>query len=100
MAESDRLLSDCTPLKGVPRVRIPLSPPFFLFPPPIFRRTGSSNFVPFFFQSFLVFTFTTNPVDIFRKVDRMAAHCPEGWMRAKWADLREGCFPVAAGREN
>ncbi len=29
MAESDRLLSDCTPLKGVPRVRIPLSPPFF-----------------------------------------------------------------------
>lgn len=28
MAESDRLLSDCTPIKGVPRVRIPLSPPF------------------------------------------------------------------------
>ena len=27
MAESDRLLSDCTPFKGVPRVRIPLSPP-------------------------------------------------------------------------
>ena len=27
MAESDRLLSDCTPLKGVPRVQIPLSPP-------------------------------------------------------------------------
>jgi hypothetical protein len=29
VAESDRLLSDCTPFKGVPRVRIPLSPPFF-----------------------------------------------------------------------
>ena len=29
MAESDRLLSDCTPIKGVPRVRIPLSPPVF-----------------------------------------------------------------------
>ncbi len=27
MAESDRLLSDCTPFKGVPRVQIPLSPP-------------------------------------------------------------------------
>jgi hypothetical protein len=27
VAESDRLLSDCTPFKGVPRVRIPLSPP-------------------------------------------------------------------------
>jgi hypothetical protein len=27
VAESDRLLSDCTPIKGVPRVRIPLSPP-------------------------------------------------------------------------
>jgi len=30
VAESDRLLSDCTPLKGVPRVQIPLSPPVFL----------------------------------------------------------------------
>ena len=29
MAESDRLLSDCTPFKGVPRVQIPLSPPVF-----------------------------------------------------------------------
>jgi hypothetical protein len=29
VAESDRLLSDCTPFKGVPRVRIPLSPPVF-----------------------------------------------------------------------
>jgi hypothetical protein len=28
VAESDRLLSDCTPVKGVPRVQIPLSPPF------------------------------------------------------------------------
>jgi putative endonuclease len=27
-AEGARLLSECTP-KGVPRVRIPLSPPFF-----------------------------------------------------------------------
>jgi len=41
-----------------------------------------------------------NPVDIFFKVDTMAAHCPEGWMRAKWADLREGYFTAAAGREN
>jgi hypothetical protein len=30
VAESDRLLSDCTPFKGVPRVRIPLSPPVIL----------------------------------------------------------------------
>ena len=29
MVESDRLLSDCTPFKGVPRVQIPLSPPVF-----------------------------------------------------------------------
>ena len=43
---------------------------------------------------------TMNPVDIFFKVDTMAAHCPEDWMRAKWADLREGYFPAAAGREN
>ena len=51
MAESDRLLSDCTPFKGVPRVRIPLSPPFF--------KTGQL------------------PVDIFVKADRMAARRPE-----------------------
>ena len=40
MAESDRLLSDCTPFKGVPRVQIPLSPPVFFFhfdgPPDLF----------------------------------------------------------------
>ena len=85
MAESDRLLSDCTPVKGVPRVQIPLSPPFFPSRLSAFRKISFK---------------AMNPVDIFFKVDTMTAHCPEGWMRAKWADLREGYFPTAAGREN
>ena len=39
MVESDRLLSDCMPFKGVPRVQIPLSPPFFYPPHGIITQT-------------------------------------------------------------
>ena len=42
-AEWDRLLSDCTPLKGVPGVRIPLSPPY-LSEAPIAQLDRASDY--------------------------------------------------------